>query len=155
MKRILLISALIVGLIATFSFAQMTHEGMMGSGSSMMGSQSQQQTGEATQAGWQYPCPQMMGYGSGMMGGMMRHMGSGYGGHMMGGMMGSGMMGYGYTKENQKFLDETADLRKELHNKKFEHFEVLRNPDVKPETVIELETEIRELQIKIYRKSLK
>jgi hypothetical protein len=110
----------------------------------------------------------MMGYGGygGMMGpGMMGHhnmmhgmMGPGmmgYGGY---GMMNPGMMGYGkgpgtmggYNYEaNQKFLSDTADLRKELHNKKFEYFEAARNPDTKPDTVKNLEKEIWDLQKKI------
>ncbi|MCG2722600.1 MAG: hypothetical protein L6290_11420 [Thermodesulfovibrionales bacterium] len=46
-------------------------------------------------------------------------MGQGYGGHMI------GWRGGGY---DQKYLDETADVRKELTTKKFEYFEAIRNP---------------------------
>jgi len=78
-------------------------------------------------------------------------MGVGYGGHMMGyGHMGPMMGGYGY---DQKFLDETAELRKELNDKRFEYFEALRNPQTTPEKVATLEKEIYELQSKIYEKS--
>jgi len=78
-------------------------------------------------AGW--------GYGPGW------HMGGGYGmgpgyGPMMGGgygpMMGPGygpMMGYGYGPEGEKFLKETADTRRTLHQKRFEYFEALRAGD--------------------------
>ncbi|MCK5512090.1 MAG: hypothetical protein KAI96_04740 [Thermodesulfovibrionia bacterium] len=97
----------------------------------MMGSQGQQQTGKAPY----YPCPHMMG------GGMM-----GYG-------MGQGMMGYCNKEEFNKFLDETIDSRKELHNKRFEYSEALRNPKTKPETITNYENEIHELQKKIYEKS--
>ena len=53
-KRVVIISTLILGLLFTYSLAQM-HGGMMGS-------QGQQQTGKAPY----YPCPHMMG--GGMMG---------------------------------------------------------------------------------------
>lgn len=79
-------------------------------------------------------------------------MGSG----MMGGYgMGPGMMGgyYGHSPECQKFYDETAKLRKELHDKRFEYFETIRNPKATGETAIKLEKEIRELQEKIYSKA--
>jgi hypothetical protein len=65
-------------------------------------------------------------WGGGHMGGQGYggHMGGqGYGGHMMGQAYGGHMMG-GYGSgygTDQKFLDETTDLRKELHNKRFEY----------------------------------
>jgi hypothetical protein len=148
MKRTVLIAILVVGLTATYSFAQMSHQGMMGSG--MMGSQGTQQTGETPAAGgynpYQMMGPGMMGYGMGP--GMM-----GYGGHMMGrcGMMGN----YGISKEYSTFLDETRSPRKELHMKKFEYSEALRDPDTKRENIIEMEKQMRELQNQIYKKSLK
>jgi hypothetical protein len=90
------------------------------------------------------------GKGPGMMGqGMM-------GGQGMGpGMMGQGMMGRGYqgqSPECQKFFDETAGLRKELHNKRFEYFEASRNPKTTGESLTKIEKEVRELQEKIYAK---
>jgi len=88
--------------------------------------------------------PSMMGQG--MMGqGMM-------GRGMMGGQ---GMMGRGYqgqSPECQKFFDETAGLRKELHNKRFEYFEASRNPKTTGESLTKIEKEVRELQEKIYAK---
>jgi hypothetical protein len=99
------------------------------------------------------------GYGGHMGQGYGGHMGQGYGGHMgqgSGGHMGPGYGGHmqgstdGY---DQKFLDETADLRKELHNKKFEYFEANRNPKTDTETITELEKEIRELKEKIFEKA--
>ncbi len=78
-------------------------------------------------------------------------MGTGYGGHMIGyGHMGPMMGGYGY---DQKFLDETAELRKELNEKRFEYLEALRSPDTTPEKIAGLEKEIYELQAKVYEKS--
>jgi len=75
------------------------------------------------------------------------------GGHMMGyggGMMGWSDSGYYY---DQKFLDETRELRKKLHDKRFEYFEALRDPETTPETLTKLEKEIHELQEKIYEKA--
>jgi hypothetical protein len=171
MKRIILITLLIAGLTAAYSFAQM--------GQGMMGSQSQQQPAENPYGGGYYPCPQMMGpgmmggYGMGpdMMGpGMMGGYGMGpgmMGGYGMGpGMMGRGMMGYGYRsygsnpqeyqkyqEEYQKYLNQTVDLRKKLHDKRFEYFEAMRNPDTKRDTLMRLEKEIRDLQWDIYEKA--
>jgi hypothetical protein len=81
----------------------------------------------------------MMGYGTGPGYGM----GPGSGGHM-----------YGWTGGyDQKFLDETADLRKELHEKKFEYFEATRNPDTTAETITKLEKEISDIQDKLFAKA--
>jgi hypothetical protein len=100
------------------------------------------------------------GWGSGqMMGGYGGHMmGQGYGGHMTGqgygghmtGQMGWGGQGYG---TDQKFLDETADLRKELHEKRFEYMEASRDPKIKYETWAELEKEIYGIQSKLREKA--
>jgi hypothetical protein len=81
----------------------------------------------------------------------------GYGGHMMGqgygGHMAGPMTGWRGSEYNQKFLDETTDLRKELHSKKFEYFEATRNPETNPETIATLEKETLELQEKLYTKA--
>ncbi len=104
--------------------------------------------------------PGMMSGGYGMGPGMMGDYGMGPG--MMGGYgMGPGMMGpgygsgpaYGQSQECQKFLDDTAKLRKELYNKNFEYSEALRNPKTTPEATVKLEKEVRELQEKINSKA--
>ncbi len=95
------------------------------------------------------------GWGSGNI------MGQGYGAHMMGQggghMMGQGygahMMGWRGSGYDQKFLDETREQRKELHDKKFAYFEVLRDPETTPETKTTLENEIQELQEAIREKA--
>jgi mono/diheme cytochrome c family protein len=90
------------------------------------------------------------GMGPGMMGG------SGYGmgrGTMGGGGygMGRGMMNdYTFSPECQKFYAETAKLRKELHDTRFEYFETLRNPNATGESAMKLDEKIKELQEKIY-----
>ena len=135
---------MILFMLTIYGYAQM--------GGGMMGSQSQQQTGEASQTDSIFPCPMMGGYGMGP--GMMR----GYG-------MGPGMMGgYGMgpntkrcnqedVKAYQVFMDDTAGMRKDLHNKMFQYSEAYRNPQTNPETVTQLEKEIKVLQKKIYKKA--
>ncbi len=151
MKRTLIITTLIVGLMTAYGYAQMGQGHMTERG--MMGSQSEKQNAENTEDRDYYPCHTEKG--------MMGH--SGYGmmgmGHM-GGMMGTGHMGgYGmkdYKPEaRQKFMDETKDLRRQLHNKKFEYFEAMRKPEPDRETVTKLEKEIRDLQWDIYEKAPK
>jgi len=95
--------------------------------------------------------PGMMGGGYGMGPGM-------HGGYGMGpGMMrGPGMMGPGYSGQSeacQNFMNDTAEQRKELMNKRYDYFEAIRNPKTTPETVTQLEKEIREIQENIYSKA--
>jgi len=101
--------------------------------------------------------PGYEGWGSGNM------MGPGHGGNMMGYGYGRHMMGYGGgnmmtrdsagPEENQKFLDETKDLRKELHNKRFDYMELSRNSDTSDDTLIKLENEISGLEDMIREKA--
>ena len=99
----------------------------------------------------------MMGGGYGMGPGMMGDYGMGPG--MMGGY-GGGYGGYGMgpgyynqSEECQKFLDGTSGLRKELHDKRFEYTEALRNPKTTSETDARLRKEIDELQGEISKKA--
>jgi hypothetical protein len=73
-------------------------------------------------------------------------MGSGYGGHMMGWRS----PGQGFDHE---FLNETTDLRRELHDKRFEYAEALRNTDTSSKTIAKFERTIRDLQEKIAEKA--
>ncbi|MBE0426805.1 MAG: hypothetical protein IBX72_09180 [Nitrospirae bacterium] len=150
-KSVILLAIISILIIAAATYAQ--GPGMMWSG----------------QQGWNY-CPYcgqylgpggggmgpgMMGGGYGMGPGMMGR-GYGMGPGMGGGMMGPGMMGHGYYGQSeacQKFFDETAGLRKELHNKRYDYFEAIRNPKTTPESVTKLEKEIRDLQENIYSKA--
>jgi hypothetical protein len=103
-----------------------------------------------------YGVPGGYGMGPGMMGGygmgpgMMRGYGMGPG-MMRGYGMGPGF--YGLSDECQKFYDDTVKLRKELHDKRFEYFEAVRNPKTTMETLTDLQKEMRELQEKIYSKA--
>ena len=77
----------------------------------------------------------------------------GYGYHMMGPGYGGPMTGWRGGGYDKKFLDETAGLRKELNEKKFDYFEAIRHPNTDPETVAKLEQELGELQDKLYAKA--
>jgi len=82
-----------------------------------------------------------------------RHMKGGMLGHVVEGCCEKGqMMGHG-DETSQKFLDETYSLRKELHDKKFEHQEALRNPGTTLETVAKLERDMQGLKEKIREKA--
>lgn len=88
--------------------------------------------------------------------------------HMMGpGMMGSGMMGsgaqmmqrgycpgaggYGMSQgmHNQDFLDATASLRKEMHDKRFQLMEARRTPQTTQAEIARLQEDIIELRSRI------
>jgi hypothetical protein len=96
------------------------------------------------------------GMGQGMSGGQGMMNSIGYG-------TGSGMMGESYDYERdqkmmqrseacQRFLDETAELRKELHDKRFAYHEAIRDPKTTQEVVKRLERELEELQVEISSK---
>ena len=102
------------------------------------------------------------GTGAGGSGG--GHMMGGYGGHMMEQGYGGHMMGQGYSGHmmdrkgpghgtDKEFLDKTADLRKDLHEKKFEYFEASRNPETDPAMLTKLDKELYEIQSKIREKA--
>ncbi|MCL7489063.1 MAG: hypothetical protein M8357_12925 [Desulfobulbaceae bacterium] len=131
---------------------------MMGDGQEMMRESRQQQERvpqaqdkESYMMGSYGMAPCVMG-GYGMGPGMM----DGYG-------MGRGMMGeYGWgqgskrfssPEKYEKFLVETKDLRKKMHDLRFEYGEMMHNPQT---TVGELNTkrqEMQELQKKIQQKA--
>ncbi|RJQ42739.1 MAG: hypothetical protein C4538_13115 [Nitrospiraceae bacterium] len=167
MRKTFFITGVIFIFLTAYGYADM-EEHMMGYG--MMGGPGMEE--DMPEEYMMYPGmmgPGMMGYGTnvpcmmnqGMMGYGMMGTGMMGRGMMMGpGMMGKGMMGYGMRpgmwgynqKVYQKFLDDTKGLRRELHNKKFDYYEAMRNPDTKPEDADQLEKEIGELQKKIYEK---
>ena len=153
MRKMFFALAIILVFSVAYGFAQMDEGGhMMGQG--MMGETQKGQTQEGYPNMMGMGCDEhMMGSGRHMMGGMMGQRG-GPGGHMGCGMMGD-MLGYGSEEEQQKFLDDTTDLRREMHNKKFEISEALRNPDTKRATLLKLQKEMLEIKVKMYEKAIK
>ena len=152
MRKLLCIIGALFILIPVAGFADRDDQ-MMGGGH-MMGSPGygERETSEQQPYG-------MMGYGGyGMGSGMMGHhqMMHGSGAGMMGGYgMGPGMMRGFDTKEYDKFMNETKDLRKKLHDKKFEYIETMRQPDTTRKTMLLLQEEMYDLQKQIYEKSKK
>jgi hypothetical protein len=148
MKRLFIITAIILALSAGYAYSHMQGGGMMGQG--MMGEQGQAATPGYGMMG-QTPGSGMMGYGGHMMGDMMGsggHMGCGK--HMMG-----GILGYSTEEEQRKFLDDTLDLRRQMHNKRFEFSEALRKPDTDRKTLIRLKKEMLQIKLKMYDRVLK
>jgi hypothetical protein len=99
---------------------------------------------------WGMHLPDIPGYGCGDGSySNMEHQG------MTSGMRGYGigpeMWGYGATR-NEKFLEDTVDIRRELHNRQFDYNEALRNRDVKHDDIIKMEKGILELQMTIKEK---
>jgi hypothetical protein len=89
-------------------------------------------------------------YGPGWGGGFFGCPGYGYG-------YGPQMMGPGYGPAagwrgayDQKYLDQTADLRRQLNDARFDYQEAVRNPKTSPETVAKLEKKIGALQDRLY-----
>lgn len=92
-------------------------------------------------------------HGPGSRGGRM--MGQGFdGGGMMGAGCGSGQCRF-QNEEGRKFLDETYSLRKEMHDKRFEYREALRNPNTTIAEITKLEREIQSLKENIREKAPK
>ncbi len=150
-------------------------QGMMGGGQGMMGMPMMGGQGMAgmPMMGGQgmMGMPMMMGMGMPMMGGgMMMPMMTPYAAYAYGPgtMMGLGMMRFGMgpgmirglgasgylgNEAVQKFLDETRDLRKQLHNLMFEYTEVLRQPTIDRQKRIAVENKIQALRQRIYEKA--
>lgn len=142
MKKLVIASLLIAGLATSGlvwahgngGYGMRGHSGMMGNGGyGMMDHGSM-----------------MMGHGS-MMGhhGMML---DGAGAYNCPGAVGFNGDGFDNAKQ-QKFLDETAALRKQIHEKRFDYMEAQRNPDTTGEQLGALEKEIYDLQIQLRDKA--
>ncbi|MBI5739515.1 MAG: hypothetical protein HZA16_02240 [Nitrospirae bacterium] len=75
------------------------------------------------------------------------------GGHMMmqgcGGHMTGPMTGMCGQTSDPKFLDETRELRKGLHDKRFEYSEAVRNPETSQEYLTKLEKDMADLREQI------
>ena len=141
MKDFILSTVLILSLVAAYSYADQ-EEHMMGG---HMDSPEYGETGDSGSRSGGMMNPGMMGYGGcemmnpGMMG---SH-------QMMHGAGKSGMMGNVSAEEQQKFLNKTGELRKQLMMKRFDYGEALRNPETKAEVLKNIEKDMWEIQKKI------
>lgn len=140
MKKIITTSILVVALSAGMAFAYGHGWGMRGQGSGWGDCYSQ------GAGGCGGPGYGKRGAGRGMMGGFQGNVNCPRG--FQGGQ--SGWNG----EQQQKFLDETLDLRKEMNTKRFELREARRNPNTTPEQLGTLEKEMIDLQTKLNAKAL-
>lgn len=92
----------------------------------------------------------MMG-GYGMGPGMMEDYGFNRGGHHYPGAAGFGRNNW-TSEQNEKFLDDTVELRKAMHDKRFEYMEAVRNPKSTRQQLTMMEKEMIDLRDKIYDK---
>jgi len=149
MKKTVIASVLAIGLAAGTAFAQMQTNtgqpnqqmhGNMKSGCMMKGD--------------------MMGMHGNMMGGMHDNMmgpgmmGGGWGNWGMGcnGMMGGTMMQRMTPDQQQVFMDQTVDLRKQMMEKRFAYMEAMRNPTTTPQDLAKVEKEMLGLRAKMMEK---
>jgi hypothetical protein len=146
MKTTLLASALVLGLMTGTAMAQKATDAT-GSQDRMDGNM-MMENGQGMMGGGA-----MMGHG--MMGGKMM-MGQGRMGclNMMGQGMGGGMMGGGMMKNmsdgnQQKFMDATKEMRREMHNMHFDHMEAMRDPKTALKDLAAMEQKMLDLRKKM------
>jgi hypothetical protein len=90
----------------------------------------------------------MMGGGN-MMGGKMM---SGQQGMGCGGMNGGMMMNKMNPEQQQKFMDETVDLRKKMMETRFAYMETSRTGNASPEELAKIETEMQTIRSQMMAK---
>ncbi len=145
MKKAVIGSLLVVGLLSGYAFAHGSGYGHMGgNGYGMMGQFDQDDQSPMWRGG--------------------HHMMGNYRGMHHGGMMYQNCPGANWNQGNgnarlsddqyQSFLDATASLRKEMHNKRFDLMEAQRNPDTTPSQIAEIEKQIVDIRAKIDEKAL-
>ncbi|MBU1568130.1 MAG: hypothetical protein KJ630_21215 [Proteobacteria bacterium] len=139
MKRILIATVLAIGLMTSGGYANARGNG----GGSGYGGHGMMMGG----GGYG-----MMGGGCGMGSGMMEDYGFNKGLYHYPGAAGFGRNGW-TSEQNQKFQDDTVELRKEMHDKRFEYMEAVRNPKSTRQQLSMMEKEMIDLRDKIYDKA--
>ncbi|MFT5702328.1 MAG: hypothetical protein ACI8ZB_005245 [Desulforhopalus sp.] len=130
-NKIVIASILVLGLFAGPAFAQTSGT-----------TQPRQQMGGGMQSG-------MMGMqGQGMMGGNQGN----WDGMGCNGMMGGAMMNKMTPGEQQDFMNQTTELRKEMMDLRFAYGEAMRNPATTPKDLANIEKNMLELRIKMMGK---
>ena len=69
------------------------------------------------------------------------------------GMMGGGMMQHMSAENQEKFMDATKDMRKEMHMKRFEHMEAMRNPKTTLEELSTMEQKMLDSRKEMMKKA--
>ncbi len=136
-KKIVIASILAIGLFAGPAFAQTsdTTQPQQQMGGNMMGMHGQGMMGG-----------NMMG--GGMMGGNQGH----WGGMGCNGMMGGAMMNQMTPGQQQAFMNQTTELRKEMVELQFAYQEAMRNPNTSPKDLAKIEKQMLELRTKMIGK---
>jgi len=99
---------------------------------------------------------QSMHQGQGMHQGQNMYKGHGIMGGGMGmDMMCNRMMGNMNAANQQKFLNDTKELRKQMQMKRFEYMEARRNPNANPQDINNLEQEMFNLSEKMKKQGEK
>lgn len=110
----------------------MMGQGMMGQG--MMQGQGMMSGKDMMMQGGM-GCMKMMGQGMGM------------------GMMGGGMMKNMSVENQQKFMDATKEMRKEMHMQHFEYMESMRNPKTSLEDLSAMEQKMLDTRKEMMKKA--
>jgi len=143
MKKIVIASIMAIGLFAGPAFTQTSDT-----------KQPQQQMGGNMMGGGMMGGNMMDMHGQGMMGGGM--MGGGMMGHWdeMGcnSMMGGTMMNNMTPSQQQAFMNQTTELRKEMVGLRFAYQEAMRNPNTSPKDLAKIEKQMLELRTKMIGK---
>lgn len=136
--KIVIASILVLGLLAGPAFAQTSGT-----------TQPRQHMGGGMQSG-------MMGMQGGMMGmqgqGMMGGNQGNWDGMGCNGMMGGAMMNQMTPGQQQDFMNQTTELRKEMMELRFAYGEAMRNPATTPKDLANIEKNMLELRIKMMGK---
>ncbi len=140
-KRTVIASILAIGLAAGTAFAQM----QTNTGQPNQQMHGNMKTGCMMNGGMMGMHGKMMG--PGMMGG-----GQGNWGMGCNGMMGGGMMQRMSPEQQQAFMDQTVDLRKQMMEKRFAYMEAMRNPSTTPQDLAKVEKEMLGLRAKMMEK---
>ncbi len=86
--------------------------------------------------------------GQGMMGGNQGN----WGGMGCNGMMGGAMMNQMTSGQQQAFMDQTTDMRKEMMDLRFDYMEAMRSSNTDPKDLARIEKQMLELRTKMMGK---
>lgn len=140
LKTTVIASMLAVGLIAGNGIAQTETDTTT----------PQQQQMRGNMMGGGMMGPGMMGRG--MMGGQGGQGGQGTWGMGCNGMMGGMMMNQMSLGQQQDFMNQTTELRKQMMEKRFAYMEAMRNSDTTPQDLAKIEKEMLDLRSKMMDK---
>ena len=147
MKKTILTMALALSMVAGTAMAQGGMNMNMDDGQDMPQGQGMMMNGGGMGPG-------MMG-GKGMMmqgrQGCMNMMGQGMGQ----GMMGGGMMNQMSDENQQKFMNDTQEMRQKMHTMRFEHMEAMRNPNTSLKDLADMEQKMLDVRQGMMQKAEK